>query len=122
MTQSPDKMAAYIATARQQAQEEQKLLAQRCARARDVAIAGAELLKTKYGVKHMVLFGSLVHPELFHIHSDVDLAVWELPEQHYYRAVANLLDINPEFEVDLIRIEDAPATLQALVEEEGVEL
>jgi predicted nucleotidyltransferase len=34
--------------------------------------------------------------------SDIDLAVWGLPERDYFRAVGNLLDITSEFNIDLV--------------------
>jgi predicted nucleotidyltransferase len=47
-------------------------------------------------------------------HSDIDLAVWGLPEQDYFKAVADL-DYGHSFEVDLVEIQKAsPYILEAI--------
>lgn len=66
------------------------------------------------------MFGSLLHPDRFHLRSDIDLGVWGV--QSYFRAVSRLLDIDPEIEFDLVPIEDArPGTL-SIIQKEGVDL
>ena len=50
----------------------------------------------------LVVFGSLVHRELFHLRSDIDLGVWDI--QNYFPAVSRLMDLDPEFEFDLVPI------------------
>jgi len=70
-----------------------------------VARQGARLLKSS-----LVLNGSFrLSTDLKRMHqrSDIDLAVWELDEQHYFRAVTGLLDIDPTFSVDLVEAEHA---------------
>jgi len=62
----------------------------------------------------------LATSQLFHAHSDIDLLVWDI--QHYYRAVAHLLDLDPEINFDLIPIEDARPAILELVEKEGLDL
>ena len=61
----------------------------------------------------MVLFGSLLHPELYHARSDIDLAVWDI--QHYFKAVEQLIDLDPEIEFDLAPVEDARPGILALI-------
>jgi predicted nucleotidyltransferase len=79
-------------------------------------------LKAEFGVKKLMLFGSLLHPALFHDRSDVDLAVWGLSGRAYYRAVSVLLDIEPSISVDLIAFEDARPALQTVILQEGREI
>jgi predicted nucleotidyltransferase len=62
----------------------------------------ASLLKEKYGVTKVVLFGSLLNYEEITSHSDLDLAVWDLPEKDYFKAIAEL-DNGQDFEVDFSR-------------------
>ena len=52
----------------------------------------------------------------------MDLAVWELPEKKYYRAVAQLLHLDPGHGIDLVRIEDASDSLKKHIKQEGIEL
>lgn len=118
----PEQMAQYIATAQKRAHQEQSDLHQRYRRAHQVAQQAASLLKAHFTVGHIVVFGSLVHQALFHLRSDIDLAVWGLPERDYYRAVGELQALDPAFAIDLIRFEEASPTLQATIEQDGVTL
>lgn len=119
---SPEKLETYRATARHRAAEDRRRLALRHERAWAVARQAADLLRREYQVARVAAFGSLVREELFHPRSDIDLAVWGLDERHYLRALARLLTLDPAFEVDLIRTEEAPAPLLARIEEEGQNL
>jgi predicted nucleotidyltransferase len=87
--------------------------------ARKVARKAAKILKEQFGVEKVVLFGSTVQPRLFHIHSDVDLAVWGLDENLYFRAQGVLLSIDPEINVDLIEFEFASPRMQEIILRDG---
>jgi uncharacterized protein len=91
-------------------------------KASEVTSQAASLLKEQFGVKKVLVFGSLVHPHLFHAHSDVDLAVWGLAGREYYRAVGVLQSLDPEIGVDLIAFEDASPSMQETIMREGKEL
>ncbi|MDQ2692887.1 MAG: nucleotidyltransferase domain-containing protein, partial [Chloroflexota bacterium] len=91
-------------------------------RAWRVARKAAKILKTEYGVERVMVFGSLIHPALFHERSDVDLAVWGLAGREFYRAVSVLLDIEPSISIDLVAFEDARRRLQDVIMREGQEL
>jgi uncharacterized protein len=86
----------------------------------EIARRAAKILKEEFGVSRVVVFGSLLHPELYHLRSDIDLGGWGI--QNYFRAVSRLMDIDPEFEIDLVPIEDARPGILATIEKEGVEL
>jgi len=92
---------------------------ERLKRARKVARKAAKILKEQFGVEKVVLFGSTVQPRLFHIRSDVDLAVWGLGEYLYFRAVGVLLSIDPEISVDLIEFEFATPRMQETILRDG---
>lgn len=113
----PEKMARYRATARQRAAREQAALAQRYAHAWETARSAAALLKEQFGASQVLVFGSLVHPQRFHTRSDIDLAAWGIDERLYLRAVSALLDLDPEFSFDLVRMEEVQAEVgrEALV-------
>jgi predicted nucleotidyltransferase len=91
-------------------------------RAWRLARKAAKTLKTEFGAEKVMVFGSLLHPPLFHERSDVDLAVWGLTGREYYRAVSVLLDIDPTISVDLIAFEDARPALQNVILGEGRKL
>lgn len=115
-------MSEYRATAKNRWLEEQDELSARYDRAWTIAKEAAVILRTQFGVHRIVAIGSLTHKQRYHQRSDVDLAVWELPEKKYYRAVAQLLYLEPEHEIDLVRIEDASDSLKKHIEQEGIEL
>ncbi len=46
----------------------------------------AQMLKADFGVERAVLFGSLLHYEHMHNSSDIDLAVWNLPDSQFFAA------------------------------------
>jgi predicted nucleotidyltransferase len=91
----------------------------RLTQARKVVRRAATILRKQFGVKKVVLFGSAVSASLFHSHSDVDIAVWELSGSAYYRAVGILQSLDPEIEVDLIAFEDASPALQEVIRRDG---
>lgn len=121
-TISSEQMAIYRQTATRLAQQDRDRLAERYEQAQRTADRAAQLLRTEFNVNQIVVFGSLVHREQFHWHSDIDLAVKGLAEANYFGAVGRLQGVDPEFSIDLIRIEDAPATLLAVIEREGIPL
>ena len=69
-----------------------------------------------------MLFGSGMSADGCHLRSDLDLAVWGLPERLYLRAVARLLSLDPDMPVDLGMAEDAEPSLRAAIAAEGREL
>jgi uncharacterized protein len=119
-TISAAQMLRYQKTATRFAQKDQEQLAARYQQAQTAARQAAALLRREFAVQQIWLFGSLVHADRFHWHSDIDLAVRGLPEVNYYRAVGRLQGIDAGFSIDLIRDEDAPPALLDLIEQEGV--
>jgi len=103
-----------------EADEEQ--VAERWERAWEVARAAARVLRQKFGATRVVVFGSLIHRAWFTLWSDIDLAAWGIPPDAFYRAVAIVTGISPEFEVDLVAPEDCRPTLCQVIEREGVDL
>jgi predicted nucleotidyltransferase len=87
-----------------------------------VAQQAAQLLKTDFGAARVVVFGSVCSPQLFHQHSDVDLAVWDLEEHFYYQAVGRLQGLDPDIAVDVVEVERAPRALQEVIQQTGVPL
>ena len=116
------RMAEYKTTAKNRWLEEQNELSIRYDRAWTIAKEAAAILRTQFGIHRIVAIGSLIHKHRYHQRSDVDLAVWELPEKKYYRAVAQLLHLDPGHGIDLVRIEDASDSLKKHIEQEGIEL
>lgn len=117
---TPSQLEVYRKTAREREAALQIQFMARRQHAWEIAHQAALILKEEFGVSRVVLFGSLLHPERFHCRSDIDLAVWDI--QKYFRAVARLMDIDPQFEFDLVPIEDARPAILAIIQQEGVDL
>jgi predicted nucleotidyltransferase len=95
------------------------LASSRLKRARKIARRAGAILKKQFGVKKVVLFGSVLHPALFHSRSDIDLAAWGLKGRKYFRAVGLLQALDPEIAIDLIAFENAPPSLKKTIRIEG---
>jgi predicted nucleotidyltransferase len=101
---------------------DQEVVAARWDRAWEVARDAARLLREKFGAKRVVVFGSLAHRTLFSPWSDVDLAAWEIPVDRFYRAIAAVIGMGEDIEVDLVDPKDCRPKLREIIEREGIEL
>ncbi|MFP4681499.1 MAG: nucleotidyltransferase family protein [Chitinispirillaceae bacterium] len=68
------------------------------------------ILSEKYGVRKIILFGSLLDEDRFGERSDIDIAVEGLDESAYFKALGKIL-MASSFSVDLVPIEDASELL-----------
>ncbi|MEE4355814.1 MAG: nucleotidyltransferase domain-containing protein [Desulfococcaceae bacterium] len=114
-----DSMEIYRETAFRRMETEKKLLKKRFEQAWGTARKAANLLRQRASVSKVAVFGSLVRENLFHPGSDIDLAVWGLDEKLYFRSVAWLME-ERDFDIDLVRMEDAKESLRKTVQSEGV--
>lgn len=81
-----------------------------------VAEACAELLKTRFGARRVILFGSLVGQGPWHDGSDIDLAVEGLPPEQFFRAWVALDEVVPRgLMVDLVPLEDTYPEMRARI-------
>lgn len=79
-------------------------------------------LKTRFGARRVVLFGSLAHAAWFIPDTDVDLAVEGVVSDDYWQAWQLVEEIIGDRPVDLIELETAGESLQRAVQRYGVEL
>ena len=114
-----EKLALYRETARQRQAKARQAMLTRQEQAWAIASQAADLLRRHFDVDRVVLFGSLARGDMFHAHSDVDLAVWGLAEAEYLQAVSSLLDLEGSIDVDLVRMEEAKPDLRRRIEMEG---
>ncbi|MDB9312950.1 nucleotidyltransferase domain-containing protein [Spirulina sp. CS-785/01] len=112
-------MNSYRATAQQRKQQEIAQTDQRWRQAQQVAQQGAAWLREQYHVQEVILFGSAVVRDRFHLTSDIDLAVSDLPSEVFFTAVAQLQDLSPAFKVDLVRLDHCQASLRQVILTEG---
>lgn len=119
---SPVDLASYRKSLKKRQQRVKQPDAVRIEKAYEVAHRAALILKDRFGVEKVVLFGSVLHPHLFHTHSDIDLAVWDLSGRSYFQAVGFLQSLDPEFKIDLITFNEASPSLQEVILRDGKDL
>ena len=61
-------------------------------RAMSAARKAAKLLKTEFGAKEVILFGSLARRGSFSLYSDIDLAVRGIVPEKFFAASAAMMD------------------------------
>ena len=84
--------------------------------------AAADLLKTRFGARRVILFGSLAHQGWFAPDSDVDLMVEGLVAGDYWQAWRLVEETVADRAVDLIELETASPSLLQSIRRHGVEL
>lgn len=122
MSFTDEQLAGYRAAAQRRQQQRQNRLRQRQQLGLALAQQASELLKRDFGANKVVLFGSMRSLDRLHERSDVDLAVWGINSRDYFRAVGELLSLNPDIAVDLVEAETAPARILQAIETTGVVL
>ena len=65
----------------------------------------ASMLYEDFDATQVGVFGSLVEPDAFSKWSDIDIAVWGIPNDKYFRASSIASDISGLFKVDLVDFE-----------------
>jgi predicted nucleotidyltransferase len=105
---------------RRRAAAEQAAADARAARLRALLPMAARCLRETYGARQVVLFGSLATAE-HHVGSDLDLAAAGISPTRYFAALADLMSL-VNGPVDLVRLEEAPASLAERIAAEGIEL
>ena len=67
----------------------------------------AAMLYESFGAMQVAVFGSLAEQESFSKWSDIDIAVWGIPNNKYFRASSIASDISGLFKVDLVDFESS---------------
>ncbi len=84
-----------------------------------------QMLKADFGIKRAVLFGSLLNHKRMHKGSDIDLAVWNLPDNQFFEAWAAANDVLGPYDfppIDLVPIEKAYPEVREAIEKHGIEM
>jgi predicted nucleotidyltransferase len=82
----------------------------------------AEMLRQKYNVRRVVLFGSLVHEAWFHEKTDVDMAVEGGEGFDYFAAWGDVEKLFPDRKLDFIDWDMATDSLRNAINRKGLEL
>lgn len=108
---------SYIEGWKRRWAEEEKESCLRVNEAKKKAEAIALFLAQRYGVKKVILFGSMVKGRS-RARSDIDLAVSGLRPKDYFRALVEIEDLAKQ-EVDLKPLEECQGLFKERIEEEG---
>ncbi|MFC1976600.1 nucleotidyltransferase family protein [Chloroflexota bacterium] len=108
MSQKQTAHKQHIEWLRRSSTRRQPLLEDRMAYAWQVARQAAQLLREKYSVDRVRVFGSLLHANQFHSRSDIDLAVEGLTVHDYWDALADVLFLDEEITIDLVDPDTCP--------------
>ena len=119
---SVDRLSEYRDSARARASARQAARAARRDAAWTVARRAVDVLRQRYGATRVVVFGSLADGTHFDDRSDIDVAAWGTAFGSFWLAVGVLAELDPEFEIDLIRAEEADRRLIAAIEADGLAL
>jgi predicted nucleotidyltransferase len=115
-------LQAYRRAAQLRERQRQPDTEARRTRAWTLARQAAELLKKRFGVRRVVVFGSLARGGCFTRWSDVDLAAWGLRPEHTFQAMGLAWELDDEIELNVVDASACSPSLLAVIEEEGIEL
>lgn len=83
----------------------------------------ADFLRCNYGVKRVLLYGSLAWGDRFTPHSDIDLLVEGFePSNRFWRMLAEIEEVTSPFPPSVVLADDASESLLRKVRDKGVEL
>jgi uncharacterized protein len=84
------------------------------------AKCAAERIRCRWGeAVRVFLFGSVADPDLYHLDSDLDLAVQGLSPEEYWAAWQEVEGCAGAARVDLVRLETAGESLRERIRREG---
>ncbi|MFO7877630.1 MAG: nucleotidyltransferase domain-containing protein [Desulfovermiculus sp.] len=112
----------YLAAARNREKDKEIDLEKRIERAQSLAQEAARILRDKYRVQRVVLFGSLTQPETFTRWSDVDIAAWGLSAENFLKAMNDVASLDSEIEINLVDTATAKSTLLEYIQTHGQDL
>jgi len=107
---------------KEQEKKKKEKLQQRYYQAWSIARKAANILHQEYKAQKVVIFGSLRNNEHFSEWSDIDIAVWGIKPELYYKAVARIISLSPIFKIDVVDPEDCQESLKDIIEKEGIVL
>ena len=82
----------------------------------------AAMLYEDFGVTQVAVFGSLTERKSFTKWSDIDIAVWGIPSDKYFRAVWEAEDISRLFKLDLVDFESCKRLFQERIESQSIRI
>ncbi len=117
-----EKLAEYRLTWQKRENERRQALLERQKRAYSAARSAAVIIREQFGAIRVRLFGSLLYPQSFHNHSDIDLAAEGMDDTLVLKAWCAVSASAPEFEFDLVTPAECRPEIWSSIESEGIEL
>jgi len=117
-----EEMARYKESYRQRKIQLNLIINKRYEDAWKIAQEAAQVLYTIFQAKKVKVFGSLINRSRFHQWSDIDLAVWGIPDEIYLRAYRAMIDFSPDFKIDLVDFDECSPLLREIIQMEGIEI
>ena len=118
---SPEELAEYRRRLDQQFQN-RKVDEALLQRAWQTAHRVAAMLYEDFGATQVAVFGSLTKRKSFSKWSDIDIAVWGIPSDKYFRAVWEAEDISRLFKLDLIDFESCKGLFRERIESQAISI
>jgi len=115
-----EEIKEYRKSLKKREEKKKEYLFQRYQEAWSVAKVASKLLYSKYHAKKIIIFGSLKDVLYFNKWSDIDLAVWGIPPEMYFKAVAEIISLSSKFRIDIVDPEDCNDSLKKVIEKEGI--
>ncbi len=118
---TPDEMKKYVTGWKKRKREKDARLEKKQKDALEKASRVADMLKNKYGVEKVILFGSTATGN-FWDHSDIDIAVLGLDESKYLDIIWEASSLAFPFSIDIVPIEKVSELLHQKIQREGMEI
>ena len=112
----------YLTRLKKEKARNRKLALERRERALRAIPKISNLLKKKFEVDKVYLFGSCISSEYFHQRSDVDIGVQSLSSDNYLTATYDVNTLEHGFKVDLINMKTCDDDLRNKILREGREI
>lgn len=120
---TPDDLAVYRRSAQRLREQDREAEFARRAEAWRLARVAAGLLRERFDVTRVVVFGSLADDERSFTHwSDVDIAAWDISPADTFRAIGAVMDISSAPMINLVDVNTCTASLLETIERDGIDV
>ncbi|MDJ0510468.1 MAG: nucleotidyltransferase domain-containing protein [Crocosphaera sp.] len=119
---SLDKLLIYRKTAKNNWQKTRQQREDRLQQAWELVDLAKTVLKEKFGVTKVMVFGSILNENCFNLASDVDIAAWGISPTDTFQAMGELRELDDEIEVNLVDINACSQQLKDKILQEGREV
>ena len=116
---SPEELAEYRRRIDQHLQN-RKVDEALLQRAWQTAHRVAAMLYEDFGATQVAVFGSLAGQKWFSKGSDIDIAVWGLPDDTYLDALWETRNFSPEFKIDLVNFHSAKGRFRERIQSQAI--